>query len=135
MRDAVAAQNPLGSNIEDDVVPAEFRAAPPDALTLGADPEQSNQISGSGRAPHVADEDRAWITIEDNDDIPPGGLFVGVNGVGYNILPGEKVHVPESVCAVLDNAMKAVPVLDPVTRRVMRWKEQKRFPYTRHMNG
>lgn len=96
-------------------------------------PEQEaavSHISTSGRAPSVEAKDRVWIILDDNDEIPPGGQFIGVNGVGYQLLPGVEAFVPRAVCEVLDHAVKSIPVLDPMTKRVIGWKNRKRFPYT-----
>lgn len=90
----------------------------------------AEHLSSSGRAPQVAPKDRVWIELDDNDEIAPGGLFVGLNGVGYQLLPGAPAFVPRGLLEVLDNAVKSVPVQDPVTRRIIGWKERKRFSYS-----
>lgn len=141
---AVQAANPLadlGDNLGGPV-PSEFRMPVPGETresyeaaqnpqpAKAADPEQKTQISDSGRAPKVAGKDRVWIILDDNDEIPPGGQFIGVNGVGYNLLPGVEAFVPKAVLEVLDHAIKSVPVTDPMTKRIVGWKNRKRFPYT-----
>ena len=69
------------------------------------------------------------IILEENENIPPTGLYVGVNGRGYLIRPGEKVHVPVAVIEVLRNAVTASPVTDPTTRRVLGHRNKTRYPF------
>ena len=76
-------------------------------------------------------KDYIRIILDEHDDIPPTGLFVGVNGTGYLIRPGEEVNVPRGVIEVLDNAVAAQPVTDPQTRRVIGYRDRRRFSYRR----
>lgn len=141
-RAEVQAANPLGE-LGDNLggpVPDEFRMPVPGETRatyeaaqqppVVAAAEQKNHISDSGRAPKVGAKDRVWIILDDNDEIPPGGQFVGVNGVGYKLLPGVEAFVPRAILEVLDNAIKSIPVTDPITQQVVGWKNRKRFPYT-----
>jgi hypothetical protein len=75
--------------------------------------------------------ERTWIILEENDDIPPTGLFLGHNGVGFLIVAGEPVSVPAHVLGVLDSAVQSMPVIDPTTKRVIGHRERMRFPYRR----
>lgn len=70
-----------------------------------------------------------WILLEENDDIPPTGLFVGHNGTGYIIQTGVPVQVPVHILEILDNAIMSAPVLDPNTKRVAGWRERRRYNY------
>jgi hypothetical protein len=72
---------------------------------------------------------RTKIILEENENIPPSGQFIGVNGVGYLIVPGVEVNVPESVLEVLDNAVMSFPVQDPYTKQVIGYRDRLRFPY------
>lgn len=76
----------------------------------------------------ISAEPRVRIVLEENDQIPPTGQFVGVNGVGYLVMPGEPVDVPESVLDVLDNAIMSVPMKDS-NDQVIGYRDRLRFPY------
>lgn len=69
------------------------------------------------------------IILEENDEIPPTGLFLGLNGRGYMIMPGVEVDVPEALIEILNHAVKSTPVVDPATKRVMGWRDRMRYPY------
>jgi len=69
------------------------------------------------------------IILEENDEIPPSGQFIGINGAGYLLKPGIEVEVPDSIIEVLNNAIKSKPVIDPDTRRIVDWRPTPRFPY------
>jgi hypothetical protein len=71
------------------------------------------------------------IVLEENDDIPPTGLFVGLNGRGYLIRPGEEVTVPSGVVEILTNAVMSSPQVDPQTRQVLGYRERMRYPFRR----
>lgn len=75
--------------------------------------------------------DRVWIQLEESEDIPPTGLFLGHNGSGYMLRPGEPVHVPAHIVEILDHAIVTMPVTDPTTKRVVGYRERMRFPYRR----
>lgn len=69
------------------------------------------------------------IVIEENDDIPPTGLPIGLNGMVYVIRPGEEVDVPPGVLEVLDHAVMSVPQVDPQTKQVVGYRDRMRYPY------
>lgn len=69
------------------------------------------------------------IIIEENDNIPPTGLFVGINGHSYLIRPGEEVSVPKGVIDVLNHAIMQAPQIDPTSRRVVGYRKRMRYPY------
>lgn len=74
-------------------------------------------------------DDRYIIVLERNDDIPPTGLPVSVNGYAYLIPPGKEVTVPRSVVEVLDHAEKLMPEVDPANQQIVGYRPQKRYPY------
>ncbi|WP_055128519.1 hypothetical protein [Pseudomonas mediterranea] len=55
---------------------------------------------------------RAEITLHDSDRIPPGGQYLGINGIGFLLLPGVRASVPIELLGVLDNAVMTEPVLN-----------------------
>tara|TARA_R110000868_G_scaffold19150_3_gene82781 strand:+ start:1324 stop:1635 length:312 start_codon:yes stop_codon:yes gene_type:complete len=73
--------------------------------------------------------ERVKILLEENDDIPPTGLFLGHNGRGYIIKPGEPVEVPVAILEILDHAVMSAPQLDPQTKQVVGYRERMRYPY------
>lgn len=75
-----------------------------------------------------ASEERVRILIEDNDEIPPGGQFIQVNGRSFMIQAGHEVEVPVMVLDVLDHAVKSVPITDAMNT-VIGYRDRLRFPY------
>jgi hypothetical protein len=73
--------------------------------------------------------DTVKIVLEENDDIPPTGLFLGHNGKGFLIRPGEPVDVPRHILDILDNAVMSTPQTDPTTRQVIGHRDRMRYPY------
>lgn len=68
------------------------------------------------------------IILQKNDEIPPSGLFIGHNGVGYMLKPGVPVDVPDFLLDVLDNAVVSKPVLGE-DGKIARMEDSPRFPY------
>lgn len=77
----------------------------------------------------LAAEGRVKIILEENDEIPPSGQFISVNGVGYLLIPGQPADVPVGVIEVLNNAVRDKPVLEG--GRVVGYRQALRFPYRR----
>lgn len=72
---------------------------------------------------------RVTIVLEDNENIPPTGQFIGVNGRGYMLRSGEPASVPVEVIEVLNNAVQSVAERDPVSQQVVGYRARLRFPY------
>jgi len=70
---------------------------------------------------------RVRIFLEENDEIPPTGLFMSVNGVGYVLRPGEEADVPEFLLEVLDHAEVSTPRTEG--DQIKGYKSRSRFPY------
>lgn len=86
--------------------------------------------SAKVRAPKtVKATDKVKIILEENEDIPPTGLFLGLNGVGYIIRPGEEVEVPLGIKEILDHAVMSAPQMDPSTKQIIGYRERMRYPY------
>lgn len=77
----------------------------------------------------AAPKERVRIILEENENIPPTGLFVGLNGRGFLLTAGEEIDVPIGVKEILDNARMLRPVQDPQTQQVVGYREQMRYPY------
>lgn len=69
------------------------------------------------------------IILEENDDIPPGGLYVGHNGRGYLIPTGAPVDVPTFLLDILDHAVMSAPQVDPQTKQVIGFRDRMKYPY------
>lgn len=119
-KSAVAqAADILGENMgEASDVPAEFR------VQMNEEPAPVL----SPRAAKAKKDERITIVLEDNDDIPPGGQFIGVDGVGYKLQSGVEARVPRSILEVLDAAVMSVPVKNG-EQQVIGYRDRLRFPY------
>jgi|SRR6056297_1145906 len=73
--------------------------------------------------------DRVEILLEENDDIPPTGLFLGLNGRGFMLRPGEKASVPIGIVEILENAVTSTAVLDPATKQVIGYRDRLKYPF------
>ena len=74
---------------------------------------------------------RVRIMLEESDTIPPTGLFVGDNGTGYLLRAGEEIDVPVGVLEILNNAVTAVPVVDPQSLEIIGYRPKKMYPFER----
>jgi hypothetical protein len=72
---------------------------------------------------------RVRIILEDSESIPPTGLFLGADGVGYMLKANLPADVPASIIGILDTAVMSTPVVDPETLQVTGYRDRLRFPY------
>ena len=79
-------------------------------------------------APKKDEVKRTWIVLQKNDEIPPSGLYIGHNGVGYNLKSGKKAHVPDFLLDVLDNAVVKKPIMGD-DGRITGYEDSPRFAY------
>lgn len=77
----------------------------------------------------VATVKRVAIMLEENDNIPPTGLFIGCNGNSYMLRPGIRVNALPELLEVLDNAVMSTAIMDPSTQRVVGYRDKLRYPY------
>jgi hypothetical protein len=106
------------------VVPAEAPAIKP------AKAKKSAKASEDKPVEIISSEQnkRVRIILEENDNIPPTGLFIGVNGRSFLIRPGEEVSVPADVVEALNDAVEDIPKLDSMNN-VVDYRKKMRFPY------
>lgn len=83
----------------------------------------------SKSAKTVKKPDTVRIILEENDDIPPTGLYLGHNGTGYLLRPGEPADVPRKLIEILDHAVMSAPQTDPATKQVIGYRDRMRYPY------
>lgn len=85
-------------------------------------------------APNIDMNDRVWITLSENEDVPRGGQFIGVNGSAFLLKPGKKAYVPRALTKVLDDAIKTVAHTGSDSR-IEDYRDVMRFPYQVHATG
>lgn len=99
-----------------------------DLLGTNIEPKSEQLPIRKAKAPKDV-EQTFKIILEENDDIPPTGLFLALNGRSFMIRPGEEVDVPAGVKEILDHAVISVPQIDPQTRQIIGQRQRMRFPY------
>jgi hypothetical protein len=106
-------------------------AKKPTAKKADDEPEQAPKPKRKPAAKKVTTpkSDRVTILLEENDDIPPNGLFLGLNGRGYLLRPGEKVSVPIGIVEILENAVMSAPVVDQQTKQVIGYRDRLKYPF------
>jgi hypothetical protein len=77
----------------------------------------------SGKSPETV-----RIQLEETDNMSPTGQFFGLNGVPYNLRPGEPAVVPVGLLNILNDAVMSVPIMN-ADQSVGGYKDRLRFPY------
>lgn len=68
------------------------------------------------------------IVLEDNDLIPPTGLFIGHNGRSFMLRTGEEVNVPVEILEILNHAVMSSPITD-AAKNVIGYRDRMKYPY------
>lgn len=95
-------------------------------IELGSNTELDTKTKAAAAKPKAK---TVRIILEENDNIPPTGLFVGENGRGYLIRPGEEVELPLGVLEILTNAVVSVPTIDPQSLQVIGYRDKMMYPH------
>lgn len=74
------------------------------------------------------------IYLEENELIPPTGLFIGHNGRGYTLVPGAWASVPNFLIEVLDHAEMSQPI-QGANSKIVGWRNRTKYPYRRRAPG
>lgn len=102
-------------------------AAKPKAPTKPKAAAKSKVVS-AGEVITAEQSERVKVILEENDNIPPTGLFIGINGRSFMLRAGEECSVPKDVLGVLDDAVEEVPRVDG-DNNVVEYRKKMRFPY------
>lgn len=107
-----------------------------ESASVGAEVEVTKSAP-RGRPPRVVSPQKTTvrIIIEENDDIPPTGLYLGHNGRGYLLQPGQAIDATPELLEILDHAVMSSPQLDPGTKQVVGYRDRLRYPYRRVQDG
>ena len=124
--EAVASELGAAQTAAPKTVKKATKAAPVEALIDG---ERSDTDIIMEQNAMMRTAKRIKIRLEHSDAIPPTGQFIGVNGVGYLLLPNAEVEVPEFLLDALDNAVESVPVRNE-QGAVVGYQQRTRLPYT-----
>lgn len=110
--------------------PEEQARAAHGQVPIDAPRQYSGQMDPKAKkAFKAAGIDVKTIVLEENESIPPTGLFVGHNGRSYVIMPGEEVDVPDFLLGVLNDAVMSAPVVDAKTQKVLGYRNRSKYPY------
>lgn len=117
------AETLLGNEPGDEVPPLPEAKSQKGAMAPKASGKKSAQPVAA-----PAGEKMFTIILEESDEIPPTGQFVGVNGRTWMIRPGEPVTVPECVLEALNDAASSVPRTDQ-NGNILDFRDKQRLPY------
>ncbi len=92
-------------------------------------PKPSNPKRSQKKAALDDEGERKFrIVLEENDQIPPTGQFLSVNGEAIVIKPGEEVTVKQKFLHVLENALASMPIVGD-DQRVIGYRDRMRMPF------
>jgi hypothetical protein len=111
---SVMAEDPKPSDTVPNNVPREYAGQ--------MDPKAKAALAKAGIS-------TTTIVLEENDSIPPTGLFLGHNGKSYMIKPGEEVDVPDFLLGVLNDAVMSVAMTDGTSKKVLGYRDRSKYPY------
>lgn len=69
------------------------------------------------------------ILLEESNNIPETGLYLGHNGKGFLLKPGVQVDVPPEIIEILDHAVQSIPTVDPQNFAITGMRDQMKYPY------
>lgn len=69
------------------------------------------------------------IMIDQTDEIPPSGIFLGHNGKTFMLQAGVEIDCPDFLIDVLNDAVMTAAITDPETHRVIGHRNRLRIPY------
>lgn len=105
---------------------------PPPNYANAVGREFTGQVSAAQRkAAKAKGIEYVTIVLEEGNDIPPTGLFIGHNGNSYMISPGEPVDVPDFLLGVLDDAIMSAPLVDSKSQKILGYRNRMKYPYRR----
>lgn len=71
------------------------------------------------------------IVLEENENIPPTGLFLGLNGASFMLRPGVEADVPQGIVDILDHAVMTTTITHPITGQTIGYRNKRRYSYIR----
>lgn len=121
------ATKPVKPALSDDDDDMQNVALPSAASAVTVEVESKTQGAAVVTPKQMLDAVR--IILEENSDIPPGGLFISHNGNGFRIPVGVPVMIPTFLKEILDHAVITVPVIDPNDNAIIGHRDRMKYSY------